>query len=115
MRNPRQPFARKAGGPPLHGKRRARAEHDGAHEHASTRGDRERGYIETHDRYGELRRFPIMTVSVAALTTDGRETRSFTELARRAAEAKQQAKAIAGSSYVRDGVVIVPARPMAVA
>jgi hypothetical protein len=68
--------------------------------------DRDRGYIETWDRYGVLRRFPIMTVSVAALTTGGRSFRTYGELAAAGAEAKKRAKAIEGSSYVRDAWVI---------
>jgi signal transduction histidine kinase/DNA-binding response OmpR family regulator len=69
--------------------------------------DRDRGYIETWDRYGVLRRFPIMTVSVAALTTGGAPFRTYAELAAAAAEAKKRAKAIEGSSYVRDAWVIL--------
>jgi PAS domain S-box-containing protein len=69
--------------------------------------DRERGYIETHDRYGVLRRFPIMTVSIAALSRT-EAIRSHAELAATAAELKQVAKAIPGTSYVRDGEVLIP-------
>lgn len=74
--------------------------------------DRERGFIETHDRYGELRKFPIMSASIAALTTrrDGHEAfHGYADLATAAAEAKHRAKAIEGSSYVRDDLVILPA------
>ena len=35
------------------------------------REDRTRGYIETNDRWGQLRRFPIMSVSIAAVTMRG--------------------------------------------
>ena len=73
------------------------------------KSDRERGYIETLDRYGVLRRFPIMSVSIASLTRVFR-VRSHSELALTAAELKAQAKAIPGSAYVRDGEVLVPAR-----
>lgn len=77
--------------------------------------DRERGYIETYDRYGVLRRFPIMSVSVAALTTRCGRPRfaNYAEVAAAAAEAKQRAKAIEGSSYVRDDDVLLPARSVA--
>jgi hypothetical protein len=70
--------------------------------------DRERGFIETLDRYGERRKFPIMSVSIAALC-GGRQFATHADVAVAAAELKRQAKAIAGSAYVRDGVVIVPA------
>nr|WP_257455572.1 response regulator [Archangium lipolyticum] len=62
--------------------------------------DRERGYIETDDRYGEKRKFPIMSVSVVAVLSDGL-TPDHAELARRAADMKKRAKAIQGSVYLR--------------
>ena len=70
--------------------------------------DRDRGFIETVDRYGELRRFPIMTVSIGALTMSAGRFERFSDVARDAAEAKQLAKAVVGSSVVRDGVAIWP-------
>lgn len=63
------------------------------------RQDRERGHIEAEDRYGEKRQFPIMSVSVVAVMTDG--TQDHAELARRAADMKKRAKAIAGSVFLR--------------
>ena len=72
------------------------------------RADRERGYIESVDRYGQLRRFPVMTVSVAAVTKTAR-VRNHNELAVLAAELKKQAKAVPETSYVRDGEVVLPA------
>ncbi|WP_163865091.1 response regulator [Myxococcus eversor] len=63
------------------------------------RQDRERGHIEAEDRYGERRRFPIMSVSIVAVMTDG--TQDHAELARRAADMKKRAKAILGSVYLR--------------
>ena len=66
--------------------------------------DRERGYIETKDRFGVQRKFPIMSVSIAAVTLS--HTRSYAELAEHAAVGKATAKAILGSTYVRDGQTI---------
>ncbi|MFO0596948.1 MAG: response regulator [Myxococcaceae bacterium] len=63
------------------------------------RTDRERGYIEADDRYGHRRRFPIMSVSIAAVMTDG--SVDHPELARQAAELKKKAKAVAGSVVLR--------------
>src|SRR5262249_10848561 len=74
------------------------------------RVDRQRGYIETTDRYGRMRKFPLMWVSVAALTSAVRPLRDPAELARLAAEEKRRAKAIPGSAYVRDGDVVWPER-----
>ena len=64
-------------------------------------GDRERGYIETKDRFGVQRRFPIMSVSIAAISLARAKT--YAGLAELAAVGKRTAKAIPGSSYVRDG------------
>ena len=63
------------------------------------RGDRERGYIEAEDRYGQRRKFPVMSVSIAAVMTDG--TVDHPELARQAAELKKRAKAVVGSVVLR--------------
>ncbi len=62
--------------------------------------DRERGYIEAEDRYGEKRKFPIMSVSVVAVLSDGLSS-DHAELARQAADMKKRAKAIQGSVYLR--------------
>ncbi|HWU90657.1 MAG TPA: response regulator, partial [Kofleriaceae bacterium] len=67
--------------------------------------DREAGYIETKDRFGVLRRFPIMSVSIAAITLS--RARTYAALAELAADGKAAAKAIAGSSYVRDGQMML--------
>jgi signal transduction histidine kinase/DNA-binding response OmpR family regulator len=63
--------------------------------------DRERGYIETKDRFGVQRRFPMMSVSIAAISLTRAKT--YAGLAELAAVGKGTAKAIPGSSYVRDG------------
>jgi DNA-binding response OmpR family regulator len=63
------------------------------------RADRDRGFIEGADRFGEHRKFPIMTVSIVAVLSDG--TDSHAELARHAAELKLKAKAIRGSVFLR--------------
>jgi PAS domain S-box-containing protein len=76
--------------------------------------DRERGHIETQDRYGDLRKFPIMSVSIAALTSRRHGEAglsSHTALATAAAEAKKRAKAILGTAYVRDGEILLPLSP----
>jgi PAS domain S-box-containing protein len=71
------------------------------------RGDRERGYIEGKDRYGVQRKFPVMSVSLSAVTQRARRIQTFSELATEAARGKKVAKAVVGSSYVRDGVLIL--------
>jgi signal transduction histidine kinase/DNA-binding response OmpR family regulator len=67
------------------------------------RDDRARGYIEAKDRYGTLRRFPVMSVSIAAVTLAG--VRGYADVAMRAIDGRTLAKSLAGSAYVRDGAV----------
>jgi DNA-binding response OmpR family regulator len=69
------------------------------------RDDRTRGYIETNDRWGQMRRFPIMSVSIAAVSMRGVPT--YADLAIRAAAGKALATAAPGSTYVRDGKVLL--------
>ncbi|MGE5183917.1 MAG: response regulator [Acidobacteriota bacterium] len=69
--------------------------------------DRKRGYIETKDRFGVQRKFPIMSVSIAAISLA--RAKSYAGLAELAAVGKRTAKAIPGSSYVRDGEALVSA------
>jgi GGDEF domain-containing protein len=73
--------------------------------------DRERGYIEALDRFGTLRRFRVMSVSLAAVTARGSEVTSFAQLAESAAAGKKLAKGVEGSSYVRDGRVVIGGGP----
>ena len=70
--------------------------------------DRGRGYIEAKDRFGVLRKFPIMSVSIAAISLARAKT--YAGLAELAAVGKGTAKAIPGSSYVRDGQTMVSAQ-----
>ena len=52
-----------------------------------------------------MRRFPIMSLSIAAVSLA--RTRSFSDLATLAAAGKKLAKQLAGSSYVRDGMAVL--------
>jgi signal transduction histidine kinase/DNA-binding response OmpR family regulator len=70
-------------------------------------GDRDRGYIETLDRFGVQRKFPLMSVSIAAISLA--RAKSYAGLAELAAVGKASAKAIPGSSYVRDGQTMAAA------
>lgn len=65
------------------------------------KGDRERGYIEGQDRYGEKRRFPLMGISVASVESGVGCYGGPSDLARVAAEVKARAKAVVGSVHVR--------------
>ena len=74
-------------------------------------GDRARGYIEAIDRFGMQRRFPIMSVSIAAVSLA--DARSYATLAEMAATGKAAAKAIPGSAYVRAGAPVALVAPVA--
>jgi signal transduction histidine kinase/DNA-binding response OmpR family regulator len=67
--------------------------------------DRAAGFIETKDRFGVQRRFPIMSVSIAAISLS--HTKTYAGLAELAAVGKRTAKAIVGSTYVRDGETVM--------
>ena len=64
--------------------------------------DRERGYITGADRYGILRRFGLMSISIGAVTSQRRMFRDEEALTRTAAEMKHYAKEQPGSSYAVD-------------
>lgn len=66
------------------------------------REDRERGFIESEDRFGIRRRFPIMSVSVVSVWAQPGRFERHADIARAAAEMKKRAKAIPGSIYLRD-------------
>jgi len=67
--------------------------------------DRAHGYIETKDRFGVQRRFPIMSVSIAGISVA--RAKSYASLAELAAVGKRAAKAIPGSTYVRDDQTVL--------
>ncbi|MBM3260200.1 MAG: diguanylate cyclase [Candidatus Sericytochromatia bacterium] len=64
--------------------------------------DRERGYIVSVDRQGQVQRFGICSLSIAVVTNETRQIPDFLALASLAAEVKKVAKASEGSSFARD-------------
>jgi GGDEF domain-containing protein len=64
--------------------------------------DRSRGYIECLDRYGVVRQFPLMTISIAVVSDSQRQFRSPIEIARIATEIKDYVKTLPGSNYLID-------------
>lgn len=62
--------------------------------------DRARGYILSKTRQGQDVKFPIMTVSIAVVTTDGKRQLNHIEIGEIAAELKKHAKSMAGSVYM---------------
>jgi CheY-like chemotaxis protein/GGDEF domain-containing protein len=65
--------------------------------------DQARGYIEAEDRFGQQRRFGIMSISLAAVNVEPDQFRSHAEISARAAVLKKRAKSIPGSVLVQGG------------
>ena len=61
--------------------------------------DRRRGWIEVHSRTGDMRRFPIMTLSLGIVLSTTTAYSSPAEMASVAAEMKNVAKGVATSSW----------------
>jgi len=65
--------------------------------------DLKNGYIEAHARHtNEVMRFPIMTISLAGVTNETRDIKSYAQVTNIAAEVKKKAKKISGSVFVLD-------------
>ncbi len=64
--------------------------------------DRERGYIETVDRQGDLRAVPLMSLGAAIVTNEARELYHPLQVAQIAAEVKQYIRTLPGSNYAYD-------------
>lgn len=62
--------------------------------------DRQRGYIETHDRAGQTTRFPLMSVTIAGVSVRGGEITHIGDISQRAAELKSLGKRSIGSIIV---------------
>lgn len=64
--------------------------------------DRSRGFIAGVNRQGEKVKFKLASISIAVVTNQNRAIRNHIEVGEIAAELKEKAKAIAGSSMVAD-------------
>ncbi|HEY9061855.1 MAG TPA: response regulator [Pseudobacteroides sp.] len=64
--------------------------------------DRKKGFISTANRQGQMIQYPIISISLAAISNENRSLISHIQVAEIAAELKKQAKSIAGSVYVKD-------------
>lgn len=63
--------------------------------------DQERGFILAKDRLGQLREFPLVTVTLSIVTGNCSQYRSPLEMAKMAAEVKNYGKTLSGSNYVK--------------
>ena len=66
------------------------------------KADRRRGYIEGKDRDGKLKKFPLLTISIAVVTNENRAIRHVAEVAQIGAELKEWAKQKGGNRWVKD-------------
>lgn len=64
--------------------------------------DRQRGFIVGRDRRGNEQAFPLLSVSVAMVTSGRRRYKNALEMAEAAAELKEYAKSLAGNNFVRE-------------
>ncbi|MDP9018746.1 MAG: response regulator [Candidatus Eremiobacteraeota bacterium] len=64
--------------------------------------DLRQGYLETRDRRGSLNRYPVMSLSIAIVTSENRPLLNYAQIGEAAAELKRYAKQLGGSVYVKD-------------
>ncbi|MCX7746084.1 MAG: response regulator [Clostridia bacterium] len=64
--------------------------------------DKEKGYITTTNRQGEVMQYPIMSISIAVVSNERRVLLSHLQVAEIAAEVKKIAKSKTGSVYFKD-------------
>jgi diguanylate cyclase (GGDEF)-like protein len=64
--------------------------------------DKRAGFISTVNRRGQVTQYPIMTISIAAVSNEHRVLRNHLEVGEIAAELKKKAKSIVGSVYLKD-------------
>ncbi|MCP4580457.1 MAG: diguanylate cyclase [candidate division Zixibacteria bacterium] len=62
--------------------------------------DRERGYIDVANRMGEMERFPLMTLSIAAIPNQDRAFTHVGEMSHMMADLKKYTKTQPGSNYM---------------
>ncbi len=66
------------------------------------KADRDRGYLLGIDRQGHPRKFSLLSVSIAVVSTYWRDFQTVEEMTKAVAELKNQAKTIPGSTYIFD-------------
>jgi hypothetical protein len=60
------------------------------------------GYIVSKSRQGNIKRFPIMTISIAAVINDKNIKMNHIKVSEIAAELKEHAKSFSGSILIKD-------------
>ncbi len=62
--------------------------------------DRERGYITTTNRRGDLESYPILTISIAVVVNENGKFKHIGEMSKMLADLKKAAKQLPGSNYL---------------
>jgi hypothetical protein len=62
--------------------------------------DRERGWIEIHNRKGEMEQFPIFTISIAVIINQKKMFKHPGEMSHMMADLKKYTKTLQGSNYM---------------
>ncbi len=64
--------------------------------------DRKNKFITTKNRLRQIKKFPLVSISLAVITNDSKKYESHLQIAEVAAEVKKYVKSIKGSNYYRD-------------
>ncbi|MEW6088469.1 MAG: response regulator [bacterium] len=64
--------------------------------------DRKNGFIITKDRQGNIRKFPLITISIAIITNENLDITHHVQVSERAAELKNHLKTLQGSNYLKE-------------
>jgi len=70
--------------------------------HLYNENDRKNRYIVTKNRLGQIKKFPIISISLAVVTNEKKNYASYAQIAEVAAEVKKYVKGIKGSNYFKD-------------
>jgi len=65
-------------------------------------GDLERGYIMAKGRDDQIKKYPIMTISMAGVSNQNRPLKSYAEVTNIATDVKKKAKSVMKSVYILD-------------
>lgn len=70
--------------------------------HLYNETDRKNKYIATKNRLGQVKKIPIITISLAVVTNENRKYDNYLQIAEVAAEVKKYVKEMKGSYYLKD-------------
>ena len=74
--------------------------------------DISRGYLISEDRRGEIKKFLLMTISIAVISNENNQFIHHLQVAEKAAEIKKHVKKLEGSNYQKDRRKISDTHPI---